>query len=80
MLIFQANDKVPLNDELFKQWDEYLTRKCQDEEPILLPKFIDFCCIANENMFFQPSEDLFVEEIIDDDNNEEDGFQDINDT
>ena len=62
MLIFQANDKVPLSDESMAQWDAYLTKKCNDDEAILLPNFIDFCCLVNDNMLFQPTpmDDMFT--------------------
>ena len=62
MLIFQANDKVPLNESLLKEWDSYLTEKCKNDEAVLLPRFIDFVCMVTDNGLFEPAntDDLII--------------------
>lgn len=52
MLIFQANDKVLLSESTMEQWDKYLTKKCENDEAILLPPFIDFVCMVTDNSVF----------------------------
>lgn len=71
MFIFQANGKLPLSEESFIKWSDYLEKQCEKDTSILLPDNIDFIAAINmdftdgNNMMFIPT----LQDDINDDNN-----------